>query len=31
MQEILSGDLSNLLKEEDSSCLEERPPVVSIM
>jgi len=31
VQEILSGDLSNLLKEEDSSCLEERPPVVSIM
>lgn len=31
VEEILTWDISNLLREDDSSKLEERPPVVSIM
>lgn len=30
-EDLLAGDLSNLLKEDDSSALVERPPVVCVM
>ncbi len=30
-EELLSGDISNLIKEDDSSLLKERPPVVCVM
>lgn len=30
-QEFMSGDISNLIKEDDSSLLKERPPVVCVM
>ena len=30
-EEILAGDISNLLKEDDPSALKERPPVVVVM
>lgn len=31
IEELMAGDLTNLLKEDDSSLLQERPPVVVIM
>lgn len=30
-EELMSGDISNLIKEDDSSLLKERPPVVCVM
>ncbi len=30
-QELMSGDISNLIKEDDSASLRERPPVVCVM
>jgi len=30
-QELMSGDISNLVKEDDSALLKERPPVVCVM
>ncbi len=30
-QELMSGDISNLVKEDDSATLKERPPVVCVM
>ncbi|USN58077.1 MAG: translation initiation factor IF-2 N-terminal domain-containing protein [Candidatus Peribacteria bacterium] len=31
IQELLSGDITDLLKEDDTSSLVDRPPVISIM
>jgi translation initiation factor IF-2 len=30
-EELMSGDISNLIKEDDSSFLKERPPVICVM
>lgn len=30
-QELMSGDISNLIKEDDAAALKERPPVVCVM